>query len=431
MRILCREDCTEVAKPRSRTGSREESRARRADQELDGAPTAPTAKRALAAKIVVYLLLLIAFEAALRFCFPLPELKNFGRVNYMPLALGFTNRNVNQIRNMNLVVESGPDGARFVHNLNAYGFRDREWKTAKPSGTTRFFFVGDSMLEGEMAEDDETIPAVYRQKAEEADLSYDVMNLGIMGADLESYFRLILDATPIFRPDYVFLFLFANDLAAQPGIPRTDFEPVYFKRYNPRLVELATAISRDEMPALRWHHVEHHFFKAAPHDFNPWSHREAELRRLVTPEMAGHIMAGKFNPYAVNDMAYQESFLKRSTRIDAELTFMKSFLADHGARLHVVYLPSRHQITNYYQQFSRAYCLRCPAEMDLTRPRYRRQATRLALACEKLNIPFIDLTPAMENEEARGRHLYWEYDGHMKGEGYRMVGELVFDRWQP
>jgi lysophospholipase L1-like esterase len=382
-------------------------------------------------RTVLYAVFLLAFvELVLRFAFPLPELENFGRVNYMPLALGFSRRDVAQVRNVNLVVESGPDDLRFVHRLNAYGFRDREWTTANRAGLPRIFFVGDSFVEGEMARAEETIPAAYAALALADGKLYDVMNLGVMAADFESYLTLIQDAAPIFRPDDVFLFLYANDLAKPVTVARSDFRPEYFRRHVPRLVELAAAISRDEMPTLRWNYVELAFFKPVPDRLNPWTGRD-DLTQYVTPEMAAHIREGRFNPYAVGDLAALEEALRKPAQAGPPLRFLRDFLAEHGARLHVAYLPSRHQVTTRYVEYARTYCLTCPPDTNLTGPQYRLHAAQLARACEELGLPFLDLTPLIEEEEARGTPLYWDYDDHMRGRGYRFVGEAVYDRWQP
>ena len=66
--------------------------------------------------------------------------------------------------------------------------------------------------------------------------------------------------------------------------------------------------------------------------------------------------------------------------------------------------------------------------MSLTGPCYRQHAALLARTCERLEIPFMDLTQALAQEEAHGNRLYWDYDGHMRGHADQMVGHLVFDR---
>ena len=63
---------------------------------------------------------------------------------------------------------SKPDGASFVSHLNLYGFRDRQWNVAPSRGTERVMFVGDSLTEGFMATDDETIARGYEKAAGES-----------------------------------------------------------------------------------------------------------------------------------------------------------------------------------------------------------------------------------------------------------------------
>jgi len=193
---------------------------------------------------------------------------------------------------------------------------------------------------------------------------------------------------------------------------------------------LLAAISRNETLPLRWNYVEQTFFKAAPDRLNPWTGRD-DLRRYVSVEMAEHILAGRFNPYAVGDLAAQELHLRSPVAVDEPLALLRDFLSRHGARLHVAYLPTRHQITDYYVPFARTYCLTCPPQMSLTGPQYRRHAEVVARACERLGIPFLDLTSRLEAEETAGHRLYWDYDGHMRGRGYRLVGNVIFDQWQP
>jgi len=36
----------------------------------------------------------------------------------------------------------------------------------------------------------------------------------------------------------------------------------------------------------------------------------------------------------------------------------------------------------------------------------------------------------IKTEEARGNHLYWDYDDHMRGSSYLMMGESISKWWQ-
>ena len=50
--------------------------------------------------------------------------------------------------------------------------------------------------------------------------------------------------------------------------------------------------------------------------------------------------------------------------------------------------------------------------------------------CGTLKVPYYDLTPMIKTEEARGNHLYWDYDDHMRGSSYLMMGESISKWWQ-
>jgi len=46
-----------------------------------------------------------------------------------------------------------------------------------------------------------------------------------------------------------------------------------------------------------------------------------------------------------------------------------------------------------------------------------------------LDIPFLDLTPILREEEDAGARMYWEYDIHMRPTGYITAGNAIYDWW--
>ena len=110
-----------------------------------------------AGKVAIYvIMILIIQEVVLRICFPIPEVSNFDRINYLELENG--PGTYRHMRNQNWYWQSKPDTSyRFVHYLNQYGFRDSEWPVEKSTKKRRILFVGDSFLEGVMADQDQTI----------------------------------------------------------------------------------------------------------------------------------------------------------------------------------------------------------------------------------------------------------------------------------
>jgi hypothetical protein len=151
---------------------------------------------------------LILQETVLRVLFPVAEVRNFNRIHYSAL-LSTGDRTPPPLRNARYHFESRPDGFRFVHQLNLYGFRDRPWRIRRAPGVARWMFVGDSFTEGAGAPGGSTLVDGFRGAG--PDLKLEVMNFGIQGIGVGHYLTLLGDAVPLFRPDQVVLVLMAND----------------------------------------------------------------------------------------------------------------------------------------------------------------------------------------------------------------------------
>jgi hypothetical protein len=373
--------------------------------------------------------LLALQEAVLRFVFPLPELSSFNRIHYMQRGLSLE-RNAATVRNVQLVWVSAPDHAEFVNRLNLYGFRDRTWRAAKPPGVRRIAFVGDSYVEGLMAAADETIPAGFARCADRAGIQVETMNLGVAGVDLAGEIRIIQDATLAFRPDTVFLVLSANDLTGTPE-PPAPIAPQRFNPLKPRLLELWQMWRRREMLPLRRTSRRVNFLAAVPDPDNPLSDPEhaRAMAAHAEPWLLAAMLRGEFNPRRIGGSGLYAPFLKHPVAITRPLEFLDHFTADHDVEFCLAYLPERGQATGYYRQFDRQFSIGLP-EHDLTATEFQQDARRLAAACRAAGIPFLDLTPRIRAEEEQGHHLYWDYDDHMRGEGYLLVGRQLCEWWQ-
>jgi hypothetical protein len=80
---------------------------------------------------------------------------------------------------------SEPDGAAFPHQMNLYGFRDREWRVETDHGVERVLFLGDSFVEGFGAAQSDTIPRRFEDFLRGRRV--EVMNLGAGGFGWEEY----------------------------------------------------------------------------------------------------------------------------------------------------------------------------------------------------------------------------------------------------
>lgn len=367
-------------------------------------------------------------ELVFRFLFPLPELKHFNRSNYTPKT-----PNIERIPSMRYeqrTFQSYPDTAfSFVHFLNGYGFRDKhDWPKAKGSDRLRLMFVGDSFLEGAMAATGHTITDYF--KGQDVQNKYETMNMGIIGAGLPEYTKLIHDAVPLFSPDVVFLTLFSNDISnRQVQRPTGTVDDEEFNAWTPRLVELVHLLSINDPVPFRWKGAAS-FMPATPDPFNLWTTRESDFAPHVMPEMAEYMKQGNMNTFRINNAIAEQKNLSKEIDLGPFLQWVKAFLAEHKSKLVVTYIPSRLQLNNWYYQYELATCqVLCPDTMDLTGSAYQIHSAQLYESCKKLDVPFFDMTPVVLNEESTGNHLYWNYDDHMRSKGYKLIGETLFKQW--
>jgi len=367
-------------------------------------------------------------EFVIRVCFPLPELSNLDRINYMVLMP--SENHPAFLRDKNWYWESLPDtNAIFEHEMNRYGFRDKEWVVEKPAGKKRVLFVGDSFIEGVMAEQEETIPIGFNTAAGD---EYDVMNGGMMGVGLNSYLQFIIDMVPIYQPDVVFLVIFANDMPTKdPIIPSFRLEAAYYPFFKLRIWELIEQAIAGNPVTIRWSNKRESFLPAVSEPNNPWTKREQLLKPHVKQEIANAMKLGRFNCFKVNQIVKEQQVLQQPVSIKKPLKFLKNFLKNYDTEMVVFYIPARHQVTNYYYPFEKTFCqLECPPEMDLTGAIYQVHQKILGIDCKELQLPFYDLTELVKKAEASNNHLYWDYDEHMRGEGYLMLGKEIHERWK-
>ena len=180
----------------------------------------------------------------------------------------------------------------------------------------------------------------------------------------------------------------------------------------------------------RWNEPPFEFLPSVPDPRNPWSdgRTAGRLEAFVEPDVARAIRAGRFNPMLVDALPWFGQHLQRPFDIEDHLVALRDFLEERSASLWVVYVPTKHQVSNRYLETQARFS---PPEslVSLMGPEFQVQAGLLGETCRERGIPFLDLTPTLRAAEARGAPLYWSYDDHMRPAGYREVGALVYTWW--
>lgn len=386
--------------------------------------------------VILLLAIAIGQEVLARLIFPVPEILNFNRIQYSRLHHADAGEAGSGpfLSNASYVYPSDPDDVEFVHTLNLYGFRDRQWTVAKPVGRERVMFIGDSFVEGAMAPDDSTITEGFSAASQSGEGEYDVMNLGVQGMGLPVYVQLMADAIPVFSPDIVVIVFFENDFFEPPPFDPEwlyglELEPRLSSAWTPRMWHVVQSYLDGNPNARRWVSAPFSFYASTPSPRNPISRPDnAEYyRRVVDPEILAAMRAGRFNPFVIDGYAIDEVMLRKPVDISEYLLAFQRLSEKHGCRLCAAYIPKLHQVSDYYipyqLKFSRHHEVR-----SMMSPEYQIHAAALSRDCKSLKIPFLDFTPLLRKLESKGKRMYWNYDNHMNGAAYLYVGREIFTR---
>jgi lysophospholipase L1-like esterase len=381
----------------------------------------------------VLVLTLLLLEAVARVVFALPPVLDFNRIRYSPLLPGtgpqppegLDQRSLPAWSGRSFIWSSLPDGVEEVHHLNRHGFRDRRWAVEKQASVRRVALVGDSMVEGLMVDDRQTIPAHLRRLLQGRDgAGWEVFNLGVAAAGLREYAAIIRDFVPVFEPDVVVLVLYANDFHP------VGYSPGWWER-GPALRLLGPLTSRLAF-VLRmslqgrplpyaWRTEPVPFLQPVPSRANPWSDaaKAREWEAFVAPEVADAMRQGRFNPFVVDSAHRLAPRILEPFDVGEYLADAKKLLRARGVDLHVVYIPTQLQVSDSYARFQGRFCSR-PIASQEGEP-YQAQARMLARRCRELGLAFLDMTARFRDAERAGTPAYWDYDMHLRPSGYEAV----------
>ena len=404
------------------------------------APNRPVPRLSIRRRLLFTTVLLgvlgLGQEGMFRFVFPLPEVDGFNRNRYQKLNLsddrlkGALEKGTS---NLILRVRSDPDGYRYDHRLNLYGFRDDDFSIEKPRDKTRVLFVGDSFVEGMGTDQNGTIPKRFASALKPI-RPVEAINLGLSGIGFPEYVRIVRDAVPLLRPDTVFLVVFANDLPAKPYVEEADDPQPPFAtvdRFRPRVVEVARRLRQGKSVPRFFHAGPFPIFEPAPSPSNPWTgHNDPS----IDPRLVAAFRRGGANPWLAAQAIQMPGHLKhdyaKSGGADRHLARIDSICRDARAKLIVVYIPFPANVDSAYLPALLQLGYR-PTSSDpsMTSPAYHAQQLHLRDVADRLRIPFLDLTEAyIEAEQTKGR-MFWAYDGHCNPAGYRLAAVACARYW--
>lgn len=396
-------------------------------------------RRHAAFAVIVLAALGVGQELLLRALFPVPEVAGFNRIAYQMLAGTSPSLRSTLKRGLacvDLRFRSRPDGFDERHRLNLYGFRGDDFSIEPPAGRQRVLVLGDSVAEGQGAPESATIAAALARRWKDAE----VLNLGVVAADLPRLARLARDATALLRPTHVVLVLYANDLPAPPLDPALDGPPPAFPRqaapwWTPRAAELLGRVATDRPIYRRWPRPVLPFFPAVPDPANPWS-RVAAAPADVEVSLFRAMVDGAINPWLAEQADALPAMLAHDFSLGGSAAPYLRTIAGScqraDARLLVAYVPFCGVVDRRYAaaliQMGMAPAL---AEALPADPVYRRQNRHLTEACSRLGLAFVDATEPLRSAERSGVPQYWRYDTHPTPDGYATIAHAIAAAWNP
>jgi lysophospholipase L1-like esterase len=378
-----------------------------------------------------------AQELVFRAMFPLPEVVGFNRILYQKLAGAHPALQETLTRGLvydRLLVQSAPDGFSETHRLNLYGFRGADFTLAPPADRRRILLIGDSITEGQGAAESGTIDAELRRLAARNRLPWEIVNLGVIGADLPELTALARDAIPLLNPRTVAVILYANDLPA-PGYPaRLDRPgPPFHRRrapwWFPRAAELIGRVARGVPIYRRWPHRPVPIFAAVPDPSNPWGAWSAPPPH-VDLALYRAMRAATLNPWLEGQSRALPGMLAHDFSTGGSpvrfLARMQAVAAATGARLLVAYVPVAGVVhARYAPALIELGMAPAIAEALHRDPVYRGQNRLLADVCSALGLVFADATDDLVQAEAAGIPQYWPFDIHPRPAGYATIARRI------
>jgi lysophospholipase L1-like esterase len=399
-------------------------------------PARPMPKISLRHKLLFIAVILgvlgFSQELVFRLAFPFPEVMNFNRNNYVRVFL--SDRRAEEARrdgsrNTILRVESAPDGYKFDHTLNLYGFRGPTFPVTPPTDRPRVIFVGDSFVEGMGASDSDTVSAHFARRLGPGQ-PVEAINLGVSGTGFVEYTRLVRDGVSLLRPAVAYVVVYANDLPA-PVYPDELNAPaptaVWNNPWVPRVIQAFRRIKQGLAVPRFFHSGPFPYFDAVPSENNPLT--AAKAPEGADPEIVNAMRQGRANPVRSVEVELLESRLRHDFQAEGTplpyVARMAELCRVAGTRLVLVYLPCAATVNPSYLKAQKRLGTKAYGGVDsLDDPRYRSQQRELRRVADVLSVPLLDLTDHYRAAEQSGRRMYWTIDGHCNSEGYRLAADV-------
>ncbi len=294
--------------------------------------------------------------------------------------------------------------------INSKGLRDEEVPYEKPEGEYRALALGDSFTAGLEIEQDKVWTEVLEDMLASTGKAQ-VLNAGTRGYGTDQEYLFLKSEGVKYDLDLVIVAFYEND-------PLDNSRAYHLGRFyaKPRFVlqdgELVlTNVPPPEVPL------------DLEHSAQDLLRRSSYLYRFLE-EMLAKVSYKEIPDFVYIYSRVYPADLEEAWQVtEAILAAMKALTDSMGARLLLASVPNKVQV--YQEEWDKAvkqYGMRAE-DYELDKPN-----RLLSEICERHDILYLDLAPALRRDVAQGGDPYFTLDDHWNATGNRLVAQAIYDR---
>lgn len=349
--------------------------------------------------IFFILLILLVFELIFRFIIkPHEPLKLYSYNKYLDFAYMKPNQKVNIVT----------DEYNVILSTNNIGLRsDKDFTLPKQQNEIRIMNIGDSFIQAAQVNLEETMSFLLDKKLNAAfsKKKHTVYNIGTSGFGPGAQKEFIKRNIKVFRPDYIFLFLYiGNDIITIASIPEV----------NPPKSALASYVDSFILNLSRISKFVNYFnirLKPSEPEWTGPMGRPCQPFDTLPEEISANIFLKKYNKY-IKD-AFERTFI--------DLSIISDICTENKVKYAVFIVPTKEQVEEEkYKEVIEKLELD-PVKFDLFKPQ-----RLLKDFFNENNIRFCDLSDTLK-ESSVNQQTYFNIDSHWNIYGNYIVSEKVFD----
>lgn len=316
--------------------------------------------------------------------------------------------------------------------INQLGLRQGPLAPEPPPGVERISLVGDSFIFGPPVDDAETIPAQLQALAGSR---YEVVNISVPGYGTAQQYRLIeeLRAKGLKLGGKIVLAFFTNDVQDNLALDYATLAP------NPH----QPAFAIDDAGELKQVSVPARSAWPEPGGggrgllqrslFASYVYYQLEVIAVSYPGMVSALRALGMAPSLPRTPGIVlgwyspqwEKHWQASARV-LEYVVKQLRALPEAPEVYIAFMPSPFQVHETFRRAVAAGARDDPRHASFLADPDRPQRVLRALA-ERLEVPFIDITPAVR-AAGKGAPMYYPREGHFNEAGCRVAAEVLYER---